>query len=231
MRLPKELTTVTPLSKTLALILFIVLPFIGFFVGVRYETMNNSLSTVPDYSNIPQKNTIITQPPTPFISPSLSIQNTPTITSTDSASIPQVIPLESTQGWKEVNISGIKLKVPADARVESLNNTDLIYVNPNDHIPLTISVGKYSGGSRRAQFLSTSSYPDCHWIYQEAKFGSVQALQIAADGGWCQGGAGGIVTVLGDKFITFQGLNYNVDTKIIDRWTTKDTIVSTIQLQ
>ena len=41
MKFPKELTTVTPLSKLLAAILFISLPFIGFVLGIRYqETMD-----------------------------------------------------------------------------------------------------------------------------------------------------------------------------------------------
>lgn len=35
--MPKELTTVTPLSKYLAMFLFIVLPFIGFSLGIRYQ--------------------------------------------------------------------------------------------------------------------------------------------------------------------------------------------------
>jgi hypothetical protein len=37
MSLPKALTTVTVLSKTLALILFITLPFIGFYIGRQYQ--------------------------------------------------------------------------------------------------------------------------------------------------------------------------------------------------
>lgn len=36
MTLPKELTTVTPFSKYLAMFLFIVLPFLGFGLGVQY---------------------------------------------------------------------------------------------------------------------------------------------------------------------------------------------------
>lgn len=32
-------TTVTPLSKTIAFILFITLPFLGFFLGVKYGEM------------------------------------------------------------------------------------------------------------------------------------------------------------------------------------------------
>ncbi len=38
-KLPKELTTVTPLSKILAAVLLISLPFIGFFLGIRYQEM------------------------------------------------------------------------------------------------------------------------------------------------------------------------------------------------
>ena len=39
MQLPKELTTVTPVSKTVALIMFIALPIIAFLFGMRYQTM------------------------------------------------------------------------------------------------------------------------------------------------------------------------------------------------
>ena len=37
MKVSKKYTTVTPLSKTLALILFIALPFIGFRLGMQYQ--------------------------------------------------------------------------------------------------------------------------------------------------------------------------------------------------
>lgn len=37
MKLPPELITVTPLSKTVAIIVFFTLPVIGFFAGVRYQ--------------------------------------------------------------------------------------------------------------------------------------------------------------------------------------------------
>jgi len=39
MKLPKELTTVTPLSKTVALIMFISLPIITFLFGMQYQMM------------------------------------------------------------------------------------------------------------------------------------------------------------------------------------------------
>ena len=44
-RLPKSLTTVTPLSKTIAFILFILMPFIGFYLGMHYQKTLDSLST------------------------------------------------------------------------------------------------------------------------------------------------------------------------------------------
>ncbi|MDA1337973.1 MAG: hypothetical protein O2871_01275 [bacterium] len=45
-KLPKELTTITTLSKTLALIVFIVFPFIAFYYGFNYSNKlnNNSIS-------------------------------------------------------------------------------------------------------------------------------------------------------------------------------------------
>ena len=36
-RLPKYLTRVTPLSKALAMVFFVTLPFSGFYLGVRYQ--------------------------------------------------------------------------------------------------------------------------------------------------------------------------------------------------
>lgn len=38
MPLPKSLTTVTPFSKFIALFLFILFPFAGFYVGIQYQT-------------------------------------------------------------------------------------------------------------------------------------------------------------------------------------------------
>ena len=38
MRLPKELTTVTTLSKSVALLMFILLPIIGFLFGMQYQS-------------------------------------------------------------------------------------------------------------------------------------------------------------------------------------------------
>src|SRR3989338_4312151 len=45
MPLPKSFTAVTPLSKTLALFIFILLPFIGFYLGIQYEKSQNTSSS------------------------------------------------------------------------------------------------------------------------------------------------------------------------------------------
>lgn len=44
MKLPKELTTVTKLSKILATILFVSLPFVGFLIGTKYQQTISSQS-------------------------------------------------------------------------------------------------------------------------------------------------------------------------------------------
>ena len=37
MKLPKSVTTVTPFSKTLALLMFILFPLAGFYIGMQYQ--------------------------------------------------------------------------------------------------------------------------------------------------------------------------------------------------
>jgi len=44
MKFSKKLTTVTPLSKAIAMVLFISLPFIGFAFGIRYANFNDDLA-------------------------------------------------------------------------------------------------------------------------------------------------------------------------------------------
>lgn len=55
--LPKELTTVTTVSKTLALIMFIALPVIGFLYGQKYQS-------IIDNANVPSQTPQVTLVPT-----------------------------------------------------------------------------------------------------------------------------------------------------------------------
>lgn len=59
MALPKSLTTVTTFSKLLAMFLFILFPFVGFYAGMEYQ---EKLTTQPIIHNNP------TESPTPQIS-------------------------------------------------------------------------------------------------------------------------------------------------------------------
>lgn len=54
--LPKSLTTVTPLSKTIAFILFILFPFIGFYLGMQYQKTMDAATAQVQYI-IPLHNT------------------------------------------------------------------------------------------------------------------------------------------------------------------------------
>src|SRR3990167_1335774 len=62
MNLPKELTTVTRLSKILVAILFVSLPFVGFFLGIRYQEMLNPTKNQQEESNL-----VIELKPTPTL--------------------------------------------------------------------------------------------------------------------------------------------------------------------
>lgn len=67
MKISKSLTTVTPLSKTIALILFIFIPIVGFFYGRHYQSIIDQNSKPP-----------VTLPIRPIISlpiPSITRQN------------------------------------------------------------------------------------------------------------------------------------------------------------
>lgn len=146
------------------------------------------------------------------------------------------IDILSTVGWKTVYQNGVSFKIPSEARCKSSTlsgeedekNCMYIYFSPDQIIPQGISVSEYKGGSRRDQFFG-DYYEDCHWIYEEALFGNVKALQIASDVSWCQGGGGGIVAVIGDKFVNFSYLSYNPETKVIDRYPLRDTVISTFR--
>lgn len=70
-RLPVFLTTVTPLSKALAMVLFIVLPLLGFYLGFLYQNINTSVcnsttSIVQSPTNISKPTGIVNQLTTPI---------------------------------------------------------------------------------------------------------------------------------------------------------------------
>ncbi|MFA5933161.1 MAG: hypothetical protein WCV81_02750 [Microgenomates group bacterium] len=58
MKLSKKYTTITPLSKAIAMIMLIALPFVGFYLGLKYQQDTKSLAktsieNAKIYKNIP----------------------------------------------------------------------------------------------------------------------------------------------------------------------------------
>lgn len=125
MNLPKELTTVTPLSKIIALIMFITLPIIAFLFGMKYESLlnvnkNNQLSdqiilnspspTKSQTSPIPTitsalKSTQITNWKT-FTNNKLGFSfQYPTIWGEIKENIEEIIPIPNTAGGKQYSLS------------------------------------------------------------------------------------------------------------------------------
>lgn len=144
----------------------------------------------------------------------------------------ELISTISTNDWKSASNNGVQFKIPAEASCNDNLTCSLVswtsqYQGNTLYHNIRVEVKDYLGGSRREQFYQNTK-PECHDIYQEAGFGSVKSLQIAIDGGWCQGGGGGIVTIIGNKLVIIHNLFYNPETKIIDRWDVRDTLISTL---
>lgn len=148
----------------------------------------------------------------------------------------ETIPIESTQNWQSVSHEGVEFKIPPNATFNYQSNPGLItwsgeYEGNTLSLSESIYIMEYNGGSRREQFYSRFSEDPqtCNHMIKEGRFGNVRGLQIANDGGWCQGGGGGTVVVVGDKLVILYGLNYVSDTGEITRSPAYDTIISTLK--
>ena len=217
-------------SKTFIILIVVILIAAvgvgGYFLGIR--------SNKP----LPDVNSVVPSPPsaTQGVSPTTSqkMSPPPDIKSEITTTQLKSIPISSTTSWKEVSFKGISFKIRPDLIFKDLqdsSNIGIIYKEGEAGGPLVnIRVQDYKGGSRRQEYFGDNYY-DCHYIYEEALFGNVKALQIAADFSWCQGGyVGGIVAVIGDMLVSVgPGLQYNLDTKEIIRYSLRDTIVSTLK--
>lgn len=145
------------------------------------------------------------------------------------------IPTLDTTDWETVSLEGVQFKIPSYAICN--DDQQCSHVSYSSEISghtipqyIYIAVKDYQGGSLKQQYLSSQlGITDCNPIYQNALFGQVRALQIAIDGGKCQGNDGVILSVVGDKFVIVEnGLNYDLETKEINRWPIRDTIISTL---
>lgn len=138
------------------------------------------------------------------------------------------IPLVSTEGWKSVRLNGVTFKISPTQKCNDDNSCSLIFPPPPSILPIKITITDYKVGSRRDQYFS-KGLTDCHWKIEEAMFGEIVALQIGAEAGWCQGGGGAIVAVVGNKFVEFEDLFWDPKTGDYMRWDIRDTIISTLK--
>ena len=148
------------------------------------------------------------------------------------------VPTLQITDWKIVLNNGVSFMIPPGATCDNDNLcTQVTYIWDYQGHSISsyiyIDVSDYYGESAKEKFLEKNTeVVDCRPIYEEAIFGTVKALQIAIDGGYCQGGGGGIVAVVGNKIVMISGgLGYDPETKVIDRWPVRDTIFSTLKTQ
>ncbi len=85
MNLPKQLTTVTTLSKTLAIVLFVLFPIVGFYLGMEYQKAVNETASLesdvisPPVQNLPDTKevfvpSILLANPAPYINKIIEVQ-------------------------------------------------------------------------------------------------------------------------------------------------------------
>lgn len=148
------------------------------------------------------------------------------------------VPTLPTTDWKTVSNNGVSFKIPSGAICDNDNLcTKATYTWDYQGHPISsyiyVGVSDYQGESIKERFLEKNTeVVDCRPIYEEVLFGNVKALQIAIENGYCQGSSGGIVAVVGKKLVIIGGgLGYNPETKVIDRWPIRDTIISTLRMQ
>lgn len=134
MKLPRELVTVTPLSKALALLMFIMLPFIGFLFGRQYREEQHIVSTPATVQRPVSPVAISPQMYAPTISP------------------------PSYDFSKPFEMEGIGVKVslpPATAVTMQQENMYVAKMGQDDCV--TFMLKDYDRGGRRAWFLK--EYP------------------------------------------------------------------------
>lgn len=218
----------------LGVIVIVVLIMIGVQIG-RMQTLSNISSLIEQTKEQTNNKSTLTESDIQ-ITPTSEIVTITEEVSPSYGSVVRITPA-SIEGWKLAQNNGVYFKIPANATCNS--NTECTEVSyPNVYQGVTsllparilLTVTDYSGGSRRAQYIANyKGVQECKPIYVESKFGLVSALQIAVDGGWCQSGYdGGIVAVIGKKFVVIgPGLSYN-EKKEINRWAERDTLISTL---
>ena len=181
MNLPQSLTTVTPLSKALALSLFVSLPFIGFYFGYQYH-QNFSYSETPP----------------PEITPS----NSP-------SQIPTVKPYANTSTTKPkqggADLEDIRYALPPGWEAKFRDNG--LFISPADNGGyFFIKVYKYAGDvGRREYFCQLVGYCIEETYFTEVKIGNTSGYMAQALDN--SGGGSDLFATKGDKFYIINSIS------------------------
>ncbi len=137
MKLPKSWTTVTPFSKTLAFVLFITLPFVGFYLGMKYQ-QGSSLS---NYQSQPIS---LTPTVVPTVLPSPN-EKTITLTQQDT---------DNTVNLKVGDRIFLNLNLPAIYKPNILNSNPEVLKQTSELIYQAVQVGEAT--------LTVIAHPGCY---------------------------------------------------------------------
>lgn len=74
-KFPAALTTVTPLSKSIALAMVVALPFVGLYIGIQYQKSISPLTECITVKQMPTKMPITPTTTASLVSPSTMIKN------------------------------------------------------------------------------------------------------------------------------------------------------------
>jgi hypothetical protein len=132
MKLPKYLTTVTPFSKTLAIILFVFLPVYGFIFGMEYNQIQiQSQTPVPSIQTVLLPTSIPTPTPTNTIKPKITITPTNNLTWDECVKMPKSRVLQT---YPSVCVTSDGRRVTESVKKSSWNDCSK---NPNNKIVKT----------------------------------------------------------------------------------------------
>ena len=187
-------------------------------------------------------------PPDPTAAWKTSIEgSSPSVSPTPTAVPGRVIrpPLMDTSGWRQVQVKKVRLKVPSDGEFKI--TTDGQYSEPSIEgsayyrLPqsvtpsVSIMVRAYDGDSRRQWWIrqlgASTNEVEKNLRFQEVQLGSMQALDVFADGGWWQGGyASPILVAQGKTIVAIHGgRGFHPETGEMTRYQLSDTVASTIE--
>ena len=132
MKLPKEITTVTPLSKIVALLMFVLLPVAAYMIG---ENQGRAIQTMVESPPIPVTASL---PPTFW----------PTIEQPQPSPVPQTYDFSESLEMKSI---GAKALFPAGTKL-TLQETNMYVAKIGNDDTVTFILKNYDGKGRRAWF-------------------------------------------------------------------------------